>query len=231
MKPSSERRRRGASGASGAGSASGAGGASGASGASGAGGASRARRRRGPRGDGTQAREAILAAARTRFGADGYDRATLRAIAAAAGVDVALVSYYFGSKSDLFVAALQLPISPAEVLDALLADGTDGLGARLLERLLTVWDEPVSGAPLADVLRSAAGQFDLLRDFLAQQIVPRLAAAIDAPDAELRATAVASQVLGLLLARYVLRAEPLASAPRAEVVALLAPTIQRYVDG
>ncbi len=71
----------------------------------------------------------------------------------------------------------------------------------------------------------------MLGDFLAQQIVPRLAAAIDAPDAELRATAVATQVLGLLLARYVLRVEPLASAPRAEVAALIAPTIQRYVDG
>lgn len=207
----------------------------GASDAAGVRGAAGGRRRRGPRGDGAQAREAILVAARARFGADGYDRATLRSIAAAAGVDVALVSYYFGSKSDLFLAALQLPISPAEVLDSLLADGTDGLGERLLERLLTVWDEPASGTALADVLRSATGQFDLLRDFLSQQIVPRLAAAIDgpgsAPDAELRATAVASQVLGLLLARYVLRVEPLASASRADVAALIAPTIQRYVDG
>ncbi len=120
------------------------------------------------------------------------------------------------------------------MLDALLADGTDGLGARLLERLLTVWDEPASGAQLADVLRSASGQHEMLRDFLSRQIVPRLAAAIDAPtpaEAELRATAVAAQVLGLLLARYVLRVEPIASATRAEVAALIAPTIQRYVDG
>jgi len=169
-------------------------------------------------------RAAILTAARAQFGAHGYDRATLRGIATAAGVDVALVSYYFGSKSDLFVAALSLPISPAQVLDALLEDDTDGLGARLLERLLTVWDEPASGAQLADVLRSASGQHEMLRDFLSQQIVPRLAAAIDAPTsaaAELRATAVASQVLGLLLARYVLEVEPIASDPRAEVAALM----------
>ncbi|MDO8187482.1 TetR family transcriptional regulator [Conexibacter sp. JD483] len=192
---------------------------------------SSSRKRRGPRGDGAQAREAILAAAREQFGARGYDAATLRGIATAAGVDVALVSYYFGAKSDLFVAALHLPISPAQILDALLAAGTDGLGERLFERLLAVWDEPASGAQLISVLRSATSQFDMLRDFLTQQIVPRLAAAIDAPDAELRATAVASQVLGLLLARYVLRVEPLASAPRAEVAALYAPTIQRYVDG
>ncbi len=188
-------------------------------------------RRRGPRGDGTQARAAILAAAREQFGARGYDAATLRGIATAAGVDVALVSYYFGAKSDLFVAALQLPISPAQILDALLADGTDGLGERLLSRLLAVWDEPDSGGQLISVLRSATGQFDMLGDFLTQQIVPRLASAIDAPDAELRATAVATQVLGLLLARYVLGVEPLASAPRDEVAALVAPTIQRYVDG
>ncbi|MBB4664220.1 TetR family transcriptional regulator [Conexibacter arvalis] len=195
----------------------------------GAGAARAGARRRGPRGDG--AREAILAAAREQFAARGLDGATMRAIAAAAGVDVALVSYYFGSKADLFVASLQLPVNPADVIDGLLADGTDGLGERLVTRLIAVWDEPASGGPLADVLRSAAPQFELLRGFLQQQIVARLARALDDPDAELRATAVASQVLGLLLSRYVLRVEPLASAPPERVVALVGPTLQRYFDG
>jgi AcrR family transcriptional regulator len=188
------------------------------------------KRRRGPRQDGVQAREAILDAAREEFGQHGFSGATMRGIAARAGVDPALASYYFGSKSGLFLESLRLPVNPADAIDALLAEGTHDLGERLLRRLLVVWDDPATGGPLQNVLRSASTQADLLREFLERQILVRLTPAIDAPDAELRATAVASQVLGLVFLRYVLRVEPLASAGHDEVVALIAPTIQRYVD-
>lgn len=188
-------------------------------------------RKRGPRQDGVQAREAILDAAREQFAAQGFEGATMRAIARAAGVDPALVSYYFGSKSGLFVESLRLPVNPADAIDALLADGTDDLGVRLVTRFLEVWDNPVSGEPVIRVLRSATSQPELMRDFLQRQIVPRLAGAIEEPQAELRATAVASQMLGLAVARYVLRIEPLASAPPNEIVALIGPTVQRYIDG
>lgn len=188
-------------------------------------------RKRGPRQDGVHAREAILDAAREQFAAQGFEGATMRAIARAAGVDPALVSYYFGSKSGLFVESLRLPVNPADAIDALLADGTDDLGVRLITRFLEVWDNPVSGEPVIRVLRSATSQPELMRDFLQRQIVPRLAGAIEEPQAELRATAVASQMLGLAVARYVLRIEPLASAPPNEIVALIGPTVQRYIDG
>src|SRR5215213_5901244 len=99
-------------------------------------------RKRGPRQDGVQARESILDAARAQFAQHGYGGATLRAIATDAGVDVALVSYYFGSKSGLFVESLRLPVNPATVVDGLLAQGTDGFGERLVTTLLAVWDDP-----------------------------------------------------------------------------------------
>lgn len=177
-------------------------------------------------------REAILAAARAQFGARGFEGATMRAIAAAAGVDVALVSYYFGSKAELFVASLQLPVDPATVIDDLVADGTADLGARLARRVVAVWDDPATGGPLIAVLRSALPQFELLGTFLERQVVARLAAALGGgAEAELRASAVASQMLGLLAARYVLRTEPLASAAPEQVAALIGPTLQRYLDG
>jgi AcrR family transcriptional regulator len=188
-------------------------------------------RKRGPRQNGFSAREAILDAARRRFAAQGFEGATMRAIAADAGVDPALVSYYFDSKSRLFVESLRLPVNPADAIDALLAEGSDDLGARLVTRFLQVWDNPVTGKPLIDVLRSASSQPELMREFVQRQIVPRFARAIEGPDPELRATAVATQMLGLAFARYVLRVEPLTSAPREAIVALIAPTLQRYIDG
>lgn len=188
-------------------------------------------KKRGPRQDGVQARELILDAARGQFAEQGYEGATMRAIARDAGVDPALVSYYFGSKSALFVESLRLPVNPADAIAAVLAEGTEGLGERLVTRFLQVWDNPSSGEPIISVLRSAASRPELLREFVERQIVPRFAAGLEGPDAELRATAIASQMLGLALVRYVLRVEPLASAAPEQVVARIAPNLQRYIDG
>ena len=187
-------------------------------------------RKRGPRQDGVQARAAILDAAREQFAAHGFEGARMRAIARAAGVDPALVSYYFGSKSGLFMESLRLPVNPPDAIEALLADGTDDLGVRLVNRFVEVWDDPVTGGQLISVLRSASSQPELMRDFVERQIVPLLAGAIDGPKAELRATAVATQMVGLAMARYVLRIEPIASAPPHDIVTLIGPTVQRYVD-
>jgi AcrR family transcriptional regulator len=155
----------------------------------------------------------------------------MRAIPRDAGVDPALVSYYFGSKSGLFVESLRLPVNPAAAIDAVVAEGSEELGRRLATRFLQVWDNPVSGGPIISVLRSAASRPELLRAFVERQIVPRLAAALEGPDAELRASAFASQMLGLAMMRYVLRVEPLASAEPDRVVALIGPNLQRYIDG
>jgi AcrR family transcriptional regulator len=188
-------------------------------------------KRRGPKQDPGKAREAILAAARAEFGKRGYESATLRSIARAADVDVALVSYYFGSKSDLFVASLDLPVNPATALTAVLEGGIEGAGERILRTLLTVWDEPLTGAPLVALIRSLSTHGSMLREFIEGRLVSSVAAALDGPDADLRAVVFTSQVLGLTLERYVLGVEPLASASHDEIVTLVAPTLQRYLDG
>jgi AcrR family transcriptional regulator len=188
--------------------------------------------KRGRRTGSPDTREAILAAARQRFAAHGYDATTLRAVAEQAGVDAALPSYYFGSKADLFAAALELPVSPTTALAGVLAasDRRDDLAERLLQTLVTVWDA-ATGGPLAALLRSATSQEELLRAFIEHEILPLLRTAIDGPDADLRASAASSQIVGLVMVRYVLGVEPLASAEPDAVVALVAPALQRYITG
>jgi len=186
---------------------------------------------RGPRQDGIKSREAILSSAREQFALHGYDKATMRGIATEAKVDVALISYYFGSKSELFMESLRLPLNPGDIVDGLLATGTEDLGRRLVTSLTAAWDNPATGEPLLTMLRSSSNQADLTRDFIERQMLPKLSAALQGPDAELRAAAIITQVLGFVYSRYLLRIEPLASAGTDEIVALLGPTIQRYVDG
>jgi AcrR family transcriptional regulator len=187
-------------------------------------------RPRGRRPGSSGTREAILAAARERFAASGYDRTRIRDVAADAGVDAALVHYFFKSKDGLFVAAMELPFRPAEVIAPILAEGVDGLGERLVRRMLTVWDE--NRPALLALVSSASshpGAALALREFVLSEIVGRIAATLDGD--KLRATLVGSQVVGLIAVRYVARVEPLASLDREEVVSLVAPTLQRYLDG
>lgn len=193
---------------------------------------SSAPRPRGRRPGAGDTRSVILAAARERFAASGYDRTRIRDVAAAAGVDPALVHYYFATKDGLFVAAMELPVRPAEVIGPLVAAGVDGLGERIVRRLLGVWDE--NRAALLTLVQGASGHpgaAAAVREFIRSEIVERVAGAVVADRAPLRASLVASQVMGLLAARYVARIEPLASLPADEVVPLVAPTLQRYLDG
>jgi AcrR family transcriptional regulator len=186
--------------------------------------------KRGPKADPGQARESIVAAARAEFGRHGYEGATMRAIAAGAGVDVALLGYYFGTKSGLFVASLELPVNPADVLTTILGEGIDGAAGRLLAVLLNVWDQPATGAPLIAMLRSLSTRAAVLREFIERRLVAPLAAAIKGRGADLRAAAFTSQVLGLVLERYVLEIEPLASASHGQVIGLVGPTLQSYLE-
>lgn len=179
-------------------------------------------------------RGSILEAARTAFAASGYDATTIRAIATAAGVDPALVHHYFGTKEEVFVAALELPFDPGTMLPALLAGPREGLGERLVRLLLTIWAEPVGREHVLALLRSAMtneAAATMLREFLTRALVGRLAPILDVADAELRAAVAGSHLVGLALVRYVVRVEPLASASDDEVVALVAPTIERYLLG
>lgn len=176
----------------------------------------------------------ILAAARAQFAAAGYDGATVRGIAAAAGVDPALVHHFYGSKQALFAAAVRFPIDPATVLPGLLAGGVDGLGERLVRFFLATWDTAADRSPLFALIRSAASHAEsaaLLREFVARQVLGPVAAAVAAPDPQLRAALVGSQLIGLGFARYVIGVPPLATAPAEAVVAAVAPTVQRYLTG
>jgi AcrR family transcriptional regulator len=186
--------------------------------------------KRGRRSGSPETRETILDAARALFAAQGYDGTTLRAVAERAGVDVALCSYYFGAKADLFAAAMELPVSPVVALSGVLAQagGRDDLAERLLRTLVGVWDG-AGGGPLAALLRSAASQEELLRGFAEGEILPLLRTAVaGGEDVELRAAAACSQVVGLVLLRYVLHVEPLASASPDAVVAAVGPALQSY---
>ena len=181
-------------------------------------------------------REAILVAARHQFAERGYDNATIRSIASQAAVDPALVHHYFGSKDRLFAAALRLPTTPAEVIVNLLDGDVDGLGERLLRRFLDVWSTTGEGpgGVFAGILRSALGHEDaarMMREFVTREVLGRIAEALDLPQPQLRAALVASQLVGLALARFVIRLEPIASADVETLVACYAPTLQRYLTG
>ncbi|QYJ03759.1 TetR family transcriptional regulator [Nocardioides panacisoli] len=190
--------------------------------------------RRGRRPGSPDTRAAILAAARERFAEVGYAGTTIRAVAAAAGVDGALVHHYYGSKDDLFLAALELPVDPREVLaEAVVSGDRDDAGERLVRTFLAVWDDPDNQPALIALVRRVLepGGEPLLRDgFLPVVLVPigeRLG--IDRP--ELRMPLLASQVLGLITLRYLVVVEPLASMDADALVAAYAPVVQRYLTG
>lgn len=179
-------------------------------------------------------REDILAAARVRFARHGYSGTTVRSVAVDAGVDAALVHYFFGTKASLFAATMALPVNPADVLAGVLAEGLDGVGERLARAFLRIWDDPEAGRPLIALVRSAASHEEaatMLREFAGQEVLGRIASALDDPQAGLRATLVASQLVGVAMARYVLRVEPLASAGHDALARALGPTLQRYLTG
>jgi AcrR family transcriptional regulator len=179
-------------------------------------------------------REAILEAARREFAQHGYDRATIRGVARGAGVDPALVHYFFGAKTELFAAAMQLPINPAQLVQTLLAGEPERIGERLIGTFLAVWDHAATRDTFIGLIRSAVTDDQaaaLLREFAVRELFSRVAAALGTPDAELRANLVFSQIFGLAVARYILRIEPLASTPGQVVAAAVGPTIQRYITG
>lgn len=189
--------------------------------------------RRGRRPGAPDTRAAILAAARSLFASGGFAGTSVRAIAAEAGVDAALVHHYFGTKDDLFVAALEIPVDPRERLAEVVAGGPDGAGERLVRVFLSVWDDPELRLPLVGLARTVldpAGQ-RLMRDGFLPAVLLPVGAGLGLDRPELRMPLVASQVIGLILARYVLELEPLASAPAEELVAIYGPTVQRYLTG
>jgi AcrR family transcriptional regulator len=186
---------------------------------------------RGRRPGAPDTRAEILASARTLFAARGFGNTSMRAIAQDAGVDPALVHHYFAGKDDLFVAALELPVDPRVALLPVLEGGLDGAGERLLRVFVSVWDDETARLSLLGLVR---GVFEptgrqLLRDGLLGLVLGPVGPALGLDAPERRIALVASQMVGLVMLRYVLEVEPLASMGTEELVATYAPTLQRYL--
>ena len=197
-------------------------------------GAKAAGRRSGRRPGESGTREAILAAARAAFAEHGYDRATIRGIAADAAVDPALVIHYFGSKDELFGAALEIPVEPGVVLERAAAADPREIGATVVRAFLAAWEPLENRQSLVAMVRSAMtneAALGMVREYLGRRVFGPLTVALGLPDAELRANLVGSQFIGLAMMRYISCIEPIASAPPEQLVAALGPTVQRYLTG
>jgi AcrR family transcriptional regulator len=190
--------------------------------------------RAGRRAGSSTTRDDILAAARGRFSQHGYAATTIRQVAADAGVDPALVHYFFGSKAGLFAAVMDLPFTPADIIQPVLDAGLDGAGPRLVRRFLEAWDDPAAHDGLVAMMRSAAAHPEsaqALREFFVRELQPRIAGAVGRPDGPLRAALVGSALMGLAFERYLLELEPLASADHETLAAAVGPAVQRYLSG
>ncbi len=188
---------------------------------------------RGRRPGAPDTRAEVLAAARTSFAERGFRGTTIRAVAASAGVDPALVHHYFGTKDDLFVAALEIPVDPRAVLAPIVAAGPDGAGERLLRTFLGVWDDPAIQPALLALARSAVAEDlgGLVREGFIPVVVGPVLAALVADRAEVRIPLVTSQMLGLIVTRYVLAVPQMAHMSAEDVVARMGPVLQHYLTG
>ncbi|WP_245787334.1 TetR/AcrR family transcriptional regulator [Amycolatopsis saalfeldensis] len=190
-------------------------------------------RRRGRRPAGQDTRTALLDAARAVFAENGYERATVRTIAARAGVDAAMVNHWFGGKEGLFAqAVLQLPFSPLELVEALRDGPDEQFGERIVRTFVTRWDG-AGGTVFRALIRSVADREEaaaVLHDFFGK-FFTELIRGLGSDRAQLRVTLCASQVVGVGMVRYIVRFEPMASAEVETLVAAIAPNLQRYLTG
>ena len=192
------------------------------------------RKKRGRPAGNSNSRERILASARELFARNGISNTSIRAVAAAAEVDSALVHHYFGTKEQLFAAAVHIPINPMEVIGPLREVPVDELGHRIPSILLALWDSEL-GASFVATLRSilAGSEVNLFRTFIQDVIGVEVGTRVDSPPGTgiVRIQFVASQLVGIIMARYILELEPFASLPAQQVADTVAPNLQRYLTG
>ncbi|GAA3872255.1 TetR/AcrR family transcriptional regulator [Streptomyces sp. NPDC003631] len=178
-------------------------------------------------------RDRILESAREEFSERGYEKTSVRGIAKAAGVDSALVHHYFGTKEQVFEAAIEVAFAPALGAPEAFADGPpEGVGERLTRFILGIWENPTTRTPLLAIVRSAVNNDTaaaVFRRLIATQLLRRIAGRLDVPDPELRAELAAAQLVGLAMLRYVIKVEPLASADLEQLVARVAPVVQGHL--
>ncbi|MGH3950215.1 MAG: TetR family transcriptional regulator [Pseudonocardiaceae bacterium] len=179
----------------------------------------------------TETREQILAAARSLFAEQGYDATTIRSIAAEAGVNPALIHHFFGSKDHVFVSSLALAVNPADIVPTIVEGPRAQAGERLVRFFLGVWGDPDARQPFLALLRSIAsneGAARMMREFMHRAVITPISTSLGVP--ELNMAAVGSHLMGIALLRYIVGVEPMASAGEDEIIELVAPVIQRYLD-
>lgn len=164
----------------------------------------------------------------------GYSAATVRAIAAKAGVDAAMVNHWFGGKEGLFgEAVLKLPFNPQDLVDTLLASPPDRIGDTIVHTFISRWDN-TGGGVFTALMRSVTAHDEaamLLKDFFMKHIFKHVIGQLAPDDHEFRATLVATQIVGMGMVRYVARFDPFTTADVDTIAAAIAPTIQRYIMG
>jgi AcrR family transcriptional regulator len=209
---------------------------------------------RGRRPGGEDTRGAIVEAARAEFAEQGYEATSLRGIARRASVDPALVHHYFEGKPGLFAEVMSLPVDPTALVDRILAAPRDQVGEALVRAFLTIWDSPEGRPRFQALMRSALSHEEaarMLREFLVREVFGRVGEAFAAPgpdgattptattgtatatgtvaDVELRASLAAAQMVGVGMMRYVLELPAAVQASQDDLVALLAPVLQRHL--
>ena len=186
----------------------------------------------GRRPGGPDTRGEILKAARESFAGKGFAGTSLRGVAREAGVDAALVHHYFGGKDELFVESMALPIDPRQVAAQVLAGPREDLGRRIVTTFLGVWESPDGQQRMKALLRSVVSSDDvarLMREGISQMIIHPVSESLGVPDAELRVSLVATQLIGMAMTRYLVELEPVASTDVQTLIDRLAPVIQLYL--
>jgi AcrR family transcriptional regulator len=180
-------------------------------------------------------RDAVLSAAKRRFATDGYEKTTLRAIADDAHVDPSMVLYLFGSKEELFRESLRLILDPEVLVAALTgaADDDPDIGTRMVRTYLRIWETPDTAASMRAMLQSATSNTDAndaFRGFMQNYVLTAVSGVLGGGEqARLRAMLAASSLVGTAMLRYIIQVPPLATLSADEVVALIAPTVTRYL--
>ena len=191
--------------------------------------------RRGRREGASESREHILATARRLFAEHGFEGTSLRQVAREAGVDPAMIHHFFKGKDELFALSVALPADPAQVLEGVDQHDPEHRAEAIVRAVLRLWESPARHSLVAFIRGTIGSKAKtlLLREVVTRTIISRIMAGIPGPPEEvaLRGNLVATQMVGLMLVRYVVKLEPLASASPEDVVRLLAPNVQRYLTG
>ena len=190
--------------------------------------------RAGRRPGGPDTRGEILGAARKAFADKGFSSTSIRAVAREAGVDAALVHHYFDSKDELFIEAMGIPVDPRQIAAEILDGPREEIGRRIATVFLGIWESPEGQQRMKAIFRSVVTSDEvarLMREGITQMIIQPISRTLDVPDAHLRVSLAATQLIGAAMARYLVGLEPVASVDLATLIDRLAPVLQLHLTG